>query len=99
MDAHQLTTKVMEHEAALAAHKEELKTLFTQQKNIESIAKSTQEIAESVRELTLRVNELDEQLDILDTDKRNRGFAIWQALISALIGGGITYLITLAVGG
>ena len=47
MDVHQLTTKVMEHEAALAAHKEELKTLFTQQKNFEKMVKSIQEMAEA----------------------------------------------------
>ena len=99
MDAYHLTKKVMEHEAALAAHNEEIKTLFVQQKNIEALAKSTQEIAEAVLELTMRVNELDEQFDILHTDKRNRVFVIWQALVSALVGGGITYLITLAVGG
>lgn len=94
MDVHQLTTKVMEHEAALAAHKEELKTLFTQQKDIETLAKSTQELAESVKELTVRVNSVDERLDTMEGEKSRRRFALWQILLSALAGGAVTYIIT-----
>ena len=38
MDTSHLTEKVLEHEAMLAAHTQELKTLFHQQKNIEQLA-------------------------------------------------------------
>lgn len=94
MDVHQLTTKAMEHEAALAAHKEELKTLFTQQKNFEKMVKSIQEMAEALQLMNVRVNSIDERLDTMDGEKSQRRFALWQILLSALAGGAVTYIIT-----
>nr|DAM30250.1 MAG TPA: hemolysin [Caudoviricetes sp.]DAS99370.1 MAG TPA: hemolysin [Caudoviricetes sp.] len=94
MDVHQLTTKVMEHEAALAAHKEELKTLFTQQKNFEKMVKSIQEMAEALQLMNVRVNSIDERLDTMEGEKSRRRFALWQILLSALAGGAVTYIIT-----
>ena len=94
MDLHQLTTKVMEHEAALAAHKEELKTLFTQQKNFEKMVKSIQEMAEALQLMNVRVNSIDERLDTMEGEKSQRRFALWQILLSALAGGAVTYIIT-----
>jgi uncharacterized membrane protein YjjP (DUF1212 family) len=94
MDVHQLTTKVMEHEAALAAHKEELKTLFTQQKNFEKMVKSIQEMAEALQLMNVRVNSIDERLDTMEGEKSQRRFALWQILLSALAGGAVTYIIT-----
>lgn len=94
MDVHQLTTKVMEHEAALAAHKEELKTLFTQQKNFEKMVKSTQEMAEALQLMNVRVNSIDERLDTMEGEKSQRRFALWHVLLSALAGGAVTYIIT-----
>ena len=94
MDVHQLTTKVMEHEAAIAAHKEELKTLFTQQKNFEKMVKSIQEMAEALQLMNVRVNSIDERLDTMEGEKSQRRFALWQILLSALAGGAVTYIIT-----
>lgn len=94
MDVHQLTTKVMEHEAVLAAHKEELKTLFTQQKNFEKMVKSIQEMAEALQLMNVRVNSIDERLDTMEGEKSQRRFALWQILLSALAGGAVTYIIT-----
>lgn len=94
MDVHQLTTKVMEHEATLAAHKEELKTLFTQQKNFEKMVKSIQEMAEALQLMNVRVNSIDERLDTMEGEKSQRRFALWQILLSALAGGAVTYIIT-----
>lgn len=94
MDVHQLATKVMEHEAALAAHKEELKTLFTQQKNFEKMVKSIQEMAEALQLMNVRVNSIDERLDTMEGEKSQRRFALWQILLSALAGGAVTYIIT-----
>ena len=94
MDMRQLTDKAMEHEARLAAHEEEIKMLFNQQKNIEKLADSTHELAKSVERLTENVNEVDQRLHTIESTARKRGVAIWQAVVSAVIGGGITYLIT-----
>jgi len=94
MDAHQLTTKVMEHEARLAAHNEEIKTLFNQQKNIEKLADSTHDLAKSVEKLTARMSDVDERVTIMESTARKKGLAIWQALASAIIGAAITFLLT-----
>lgn len=94
MDAHQLTTKVMEHEARLAAHNEEIKTLFNQQKNIEKLADSTHDLAKSVEKLTARMSDVDERVTIMESTARKKGLAIWQALVSAIIGAAITFLLT-----
>lgn len=94
MDMRQLTDKTMEHEARLAAHEEELKTLFNQQKNIEKLADSTHELAKSVERLTENVNDVDQRLDTIESTTRKRGAVIWQAVVSAIVGGGITYIVT-----
>lgn len=99
MDVHQLTEKAIAHEARLAAHDEELKTLFNQQKNIEKLADSTRELAQSVKGLTVRVNDVDDRLDTIEGEERKKRFAVWQIIVSALFGGALTYLVTLALGG
>ena len=69
MDASHLTEKVLEHEAMLAAHTQELKTLFHQQKNIEQLTENTRMLAESVRELTVKMNDVsDREMCIRDRD-------------------------------
>lgn len=95
MDIHELTSRVIAHGEKLVAHEEEIKTLFNQQKNIESLAASSYELAQSVKELTIKVNNVDERLEVIEGEKRNKGFAIWQIAMSAIIGGAITYCITL----
>ena len=99
MDTGKLTGIVMEHEAKLSAHGEELKTLFSQQKDIKALAKSTQELALSVRDLAGRVNDVDGRLEIIEQDKRHKGSIVWQTIVSALLGGALTYIITLALRG
>lgn len=94
MDAHQLTTKVMEHEARLAAHNEEIKGLSVQQKNNEKLTGSIYDLAKSVERLTERMSDVDERLTIMESTARKKGLAIWQALASAIIGAAITFLLT-----
>lgn len=94
MDIKQLTEKTVEHEARLAAHDEELKTLFNQQRNIEKLADSTRELAQSVKELAVRVDGVDERLEVIEQDKRHKGNVVWQIIVSALLGGALTYLVT-----
>lgn len=94
MDTHELTAKVFQYEKTLAEHQEKIHTLFNQQKNIEKLASSTQELALSVKELAGRVNDVDDRLELIESEKRQKGYALWQIVISALIGGVITYVIT-----
>ena len=95
MDVHELTSRLIEHGEKLASHEEELKTLFNQQKNIENLAASSYELAQSVKELTVKVNDVDGRLEAIESEKRNKSFAVWQIVMSALIGGAITYCVTL----
>lgn len=99
MDLRQLTEKAIEHEARIAAHDEELKTLFNQQKNIEKLADSTRELAQSVKGLAVRVDGVDERLGTIEGEERKKTFAVWQIIVSALFGGALTYIVTLALGG
>ena len=99
MDVRQLTEKTIAHEARLAAHDEELRTLFNQQKNIEKLEDSTRDLEQSVKELTVRVNDVDDRLDTIEGEERKKRFAVWQIIVSALFGGALTYLVTLALGG
>lgn len=94
MDTHELTAKVFQYEKTIAEHQEKIHTLFNQQKNIEKIASSTQELALSVKELAGRVNDVDDRLELIESEKRQKGYALWQIVMSALIGGVITYVIT-----
>ena len=95
MDTHELTAKVFQYEKTLAEHQEKIHTLFNQQKNIEKLANSTQELALSVKELAGRVNEVDDRLDVIENEKREKRFALWQIVASAFIGAFVTYCISI----
>lgn len=97
MNLEQLTEKTVAHEAKLAAHDEELKTLFRRQDELQTLAKSTQDLAISVRELAGKLKDVDGRLETIEEDKKKKGFAIWQIAVSAILGGALTYLVTLAL--
>lgn len=97
MNLEQLTNKTVEHEAKLAAHEEELKTLFRRQDELQVLAKSTQDLAISVRDLAGKLNDVDERLESIEVDKQKKSFAIWQIAVSAILGGALTYLVTIAL--
>lgn len=94
MDIHELTSRVVEHGEKISAHEEEIKTLFNQQRNIERLANTTQELALSVKDLTAHMCGVEDRLETIESEKQQKGFAAWQAVISALVGSGITYIIT-----
>lgn len=93
MDIHELTDRVVKHGEKIVAHDEEIKTLFNQQKNIEKLAQTTQELALSVKELTAHMCGVEDRLEIIEGEKRQKGFAIWQIVVSAVVGGVVTYLV------
>lgn len=95
MDLKDLTVKVVEQGERIAAHEEEIKTLFNQQKNIEQLADSTYELAMSVKELNYKVSNVDDRVAEMENEKRQKHFALWQIIMSALLGGMITYCVTL----
>ena len=94
MDNHELTERVFLIGERISAHDQEIKTLFNQQKNIEKLAESTHELAQSVKELTVRINTVDDRLELIENEKKQKNFAIWQIVMSAVIGGVATYIIS-----
>ena len=90
MDMRQLTDKAMEHEARLAAHEEELKMLFNQQKNIEKLADSTHELAKSVEALAGRVSDMDERLNVIEEEGRYKARTVWACVVSGVLGAAVT---------
>ena len=94
MDLHELTSRVIEHGEKISAHDEEIKTLFNQQKNIEKLATTTQELALSMKELTAHMCGVEDRLEVIEGEKRQKGFAVWQIVVSAIVGGVATYLAT-----
>lgn len=94
MDVHELTKKAFEQGELLARHESDIKTLFNNQKDIKALAESTQELALSVKELAGRMSEVDERLELIENEKRQKNYAVWQIVMSALIGGMATYIVT-----
>ena len=94
MDIHELTSRGFEHGEKISAHDEEIKTLFNQQKNIEKLAQTTQELALSVKELTAHMCGVEDRLETIEKEKKQKSLAVWQAVISAIVGGAVTYLVT-----
>lgn len=86
--------RLQDHGEHLARHDEQIKTLFSQQEDIKQLVESTHSLAMSVKELTQRVSSVEDSLEALDEEKKQKGFAVWQILMSAVIGGVATYLLT-----
>jgi hypothetical protein len=86
--------RVQENCEHIARHDEQIKTLFLQQADIKGLADSTHSLALSVEKLTQKVVALEEDFAVISDEKRQKGFAVWQIIVSALIGGVATYIFT-----
>ena len=86
--------RLQEHGEHLARHDEQIKTLFLQQADIKTLAESTHSLAMSVERLTQRVCSVEDDLEALDKEKKQKSFAVWQIIASAVIGGTATFLLT-----
>lgn len=64
-----------------------------------TIVESIYELALSIKELTGQVNNIDNRLGIMEQETRDKRFATWQIIISAILGGGLTFAITKILGG
>lgn len=98
MDTEKLTQHVIDHGKLLAKHDSDIKTLYQQQRNIEKLTESTHSLALSVEKLTGRVSDVNKRLDSVESEKRQKGFAIWQIVVSAVLGGALTYLVAVVLG-
>ena len=86
--------RVQENGEHLARHDEQIRTLFSQQEDIKKLAESTHALALSVEKLTARICTVEDDLQTLNADRRQKSFAIWQVVVSAIIGGAATYILT-----
>ena len=89
-----LEERVQDNGERLARHTEQIKTLFAQQEQIEKLAESTHALALSIEKLTNRVCSVEDDLDIINSEKRQKSFAVWQIVVSAIIGGAATFILT-----
>lgn len=89
-----LEERVQENGEHLARHDEQIKTLFSQQENINKLAESTHSLAISVEKLTARICNVEDDLQLINNDKRQKSYAIWQIVVSAVIGGAATFIMT-----
>lgn len=89
-----LEERVQDNGERLARHTEQIKTLFAQQEQIEKLAESTHALALSIEKLTNRVCSVEDNLDLINNEKRQKSFAVWQIVVSAIIGGAATFILT-----
>ncbi len=94
MDIKELTTKTHEISVEVARHNEQIKTLFSTQAEIKVIAESTHELAQAVKELSVRLRSVENNIEIIENEKRQKGFAVWQIIVSAVLGGTLTYVVS-----
>lgn len=101
-----LTEKTMNQEAQIAKNAADISTIFHQLDNHnERIVENSKtinaihDLALSVRELTGKVDDVDKRVKSIEEEKKQRTHAIWQIIVSAVIGGGLTLLVTQLVTG
>lgn len=97
MDNTQLTDRVVDLEKITSRHSAEIKTLFATQKSIEKLTDSTHSLAVSVEKLTNKVSDVDERLDCIEGEKKQKGFAMWQIVVSTILGTGLGALVSMAI--
>ena len=85
---------IIDHESRISKHTEDIKTLFEQQKDIRDLAKATQEMAKNMAALTEQMKSMDGRMMAFEEAKGKKSFAIWQIVMSALLGGTIAYIIS-----
>ncbi len=86
--------RLQEHGEHLARHDEQIKTLFATTEEIKALAESTHSLAVSVEKLTSRITHVEDDLEAYNEEKNKKSFAVWQVLMSAIVGGVATYILT-----
>jgi len=97
MDNERMAERVVDLEKVTTRHSAEIKTLFANQKTIERLTDSTHSLAVSVERLTNKVTDVDERLDRIEGEKRRKNYALWQMVVSAVVGTGLGALVSMAV--
>ena len=94
MDTHELTGRMIECEKQLSAQKEEIKTLFFQQKDVKVLAESTNKLAVSVERLTTQMMSHEERLEEMEDGIRYKGRTVWACIVTGILGAAIAYVMT-----
>lgn len=99
MTNEQLTQISIEQAERISHIEADVKTLFTELKAYHEIVEGIHELALSVQKLSDRIENMDVRLGAIENDKRTKAHAIWQIVVSAVLGGGLTLLVTTLLGG
>jgi uncharacterized protein YoxC len=94
MTTEQLTEKVFAHEKSIGKLEEDVTNIYKRQAEIKDLAKSTQELALAVQQLATKVNDVDDRISMVEGTQRTKSAAIWQIVMSVIISGIGTYLIS-----
>ena len=93
MDTHELTNKMMECQKIMAAHTEEIKTLFQQQKQITSLAESTNRLALSVEKLAGQMEGHEERLSEIEEGVRYKSRTVWASVVTGILGAVVAFIV------
>lgn len=106
MNNEDLTKKTVEQAEDISTCKADIKEIFERLKKLEEHEKEHGKLLESINEWALNTKELagnvrnvEERLEIIEQNGRQKNFAVWQIAASALIGGIITFAMTMILGG
>lgn len=67
--------------------------------SVHSIALSTHDIKGEIGNVKGELTHVGDRLGVIENDKRQKNLAVWQVFVSALLGGGLTLLVTKMLGG
>lgn len=106
MTPDQLEQRTIDQEAQIAKNTASIQNIYHQLDNhnariVENskTINAIHDLALSVRELSGKVEDVDCRLGQLEHDKRQKHHALWQIIMSAVIGGALTFAVTKILGG
>ena len=94
MQTEQLTEKVLEMMSKLAAHDEDIKTLFKQGDQIKSLAESTNELAQATKEIAVQISGHEARLSEIEDSGRYKMRTVWACIVTGILGAAIAYVMT-----
>ena len=94
MTTEQLTKTVITHGEKISRIEEDIERLLDTQSDIKDLTKSTHEIALGMKELQSDVKDVKGRITIVEDTQRSKSAAVWQMVMSAIISGIGTFVIT-----
>ena len=94
MTNEQLTKTVIAHGEKISRIEEDIARLLETQSDIKDLTKSTHEIALGMKELQSDVKDVKGRITIVEDTQRSKNAAVWQIVMSVIISGIGTYVIS-----